>query len=142
MTFRYKQPYNAVMAVEHNIPARFIEGAQKFLEEKRKRTAEKNRALWEIARNDAARIIEMIIRDFNPEAIYQWGSVLEQKNFKDYSDIDIAIEGIHALEDRLAIEKKARAITDFPVDIVFLEKTLPAFADIIRMKGKKVYGRT
>lgn len=130
------------MVNNHHIPAHFIEDARKFLKEKRKRIAEKNSALWEIARNDAQQIIEMIIREFNPKAIYQWGSVLEPKNFKEYSDIDIAIEGIIAIEDRIAIEKKVRTMTEFPVDIVFLEKTLPIFAEIIRMKGRKVYERT
>lgn len=33
-------------------------------------------------------------------------------------------------------------MTEFRVDIVFLEKTLPIFAEIIRMKGKKLYART
>ncbi len=139
LTSLYNMHQTARMVASHHIPERFIEGAKKFLHEKRMHEAEKNRALWEIARDDAKRIIEMIIREYKPAAIYQWGSVLEEKHFREYSDIDIAIEGVVALEDRLTLEKKARAMTEFPVDIVFLEKTLPVFADIIRMKGKKVY---
>jgi hypothetical protein len=37
---------------------------------------------------------------------------------------------------------KAQAMTDFPVDIVQLEKIEPEFAESIRTDGKLVYERT
>jgi hypothetical protein len=46
----------------------------------------------------------MIIERFNPEYIYQWGSLLDKKMFTDYSDIDIALEGIRSIEDMLELE--------------------------------------
>lgn len=91
----------------NHIPARFIEGAQKFLEEKRKRIKEKTAQLWEIAPNDAQQIIDMIISEFKPKATYQWGSLLEPKNF--LRNILISILPLMEFlqyKDSIAIEKK------------------------------------
>lgn len=50
----------------------------------------------------------MIIEHFNPVRIYQWGSLLDKKMFTDYSDIDIALEGIGSIEDIIELEKIER----------------------------------
>jgi len=36
----------------------------------------------------------MIVREYKPLRIYQWGSLLEDRHFSEISDIDIAVEGI------------------------------------------------
>ena len=44
--------------------------------------------------SDSGAIVDMIVRKYQPVRVYQWGSVLRPGGFRDYSDIDIAVEGI------------------------------------------------
>jgi hypothetical protein len=43
---------------------------------------------------DFDRIVEMIVREFAPLRIWQWGSLLHRRHFSGRSDIDIAVEGL------------------------------------------------
>ncbi len=93
------------------------------------------------AQEDFCRIIDMLVRDYHPRRIYQWGSLLHPERFQDISDIDIAVEGwedpmtgLHALDT-------ACQMTGFPVDLVELERIHPAHADTIRKEGRLVYDR-
>ncbi len=119
----------------------YIRGAREFLARKRNTLQEKNRELWNRANNDAGAIIDMIVRDYNPAKIYQWGSVLHPDEFRDYSDIDIAIEGLTEVATIAEMEGKACRMTAFPLDLVVLEKVHPRHADTIRKKGRLVYER-
>jgi predicted nucleotidyltransferase len=84
-------------------------------------------------------IVAMIVKDFKPKRIYQWGSLTQKDAFRDYSDIDIAIEGLKASHDIFSIIGKAEKMTAFPLDILELEKIEQLHADSIRKKGKVVY---
>jgi len=93
------------------------------------------------AQADFCLIREMLIRDYQPRRIYQWGSLLRPERFQEISDIDSAVEGwtdpmmgLHALDD-------ACRLTQFPVDLVELERIHPAHADTIRKEGRMVYDR-
>jgi len=68
--------------------------------------------------------------------------LLRPEKFRDYSDIDIAVEGVILPEAYFQMLGKAQAMTDFPVDIVQLEKIEPEFSESIRKGGKVVYERT
>jgi hypothetical protein len=46
------------------------------------------------ASSDFSRLVEMILEKFNPDRIYQWGSLLDRGRFSEISDIDIAVEGL------------------------------------------------
>jgi len=81
----------------------------------------------------------MIIRSFKPIRVYQWGSLLNPMNFREYSDIDLAVEGILSAESYFQMVGSAQEMTRFPVDIVQMEKILPEFAERIRREGKTVY---
>ena len=83
----------------------------------------------------------MIIAQFSPERIYQWGSVLREGAFREYSDIDIALEGVTDAAAFFQILKQAEACTSFPVDVVQLETIEPEFAHSIRNHGVLVYER-
>jgi len=113
--------------------------AREFLKRKQLRFEEDNFKRWEQASQDAQRIIAMIQTDFSPKAIYQWGSVVRKENFREYSDIDIAVEGLEKVDAIFKIVRKADELTSFPVHIVELEKIEPQYAELIRLKGKKVY---
>jgi len=93
------------------------------------------------ATNDFNKIMKLIISKYCPQKVYQWGSLLNKNAFKAYSDIDIAIEGIQSAELFFNLYKDAEALTDFPLDIVQMEKIEPEFRNIIQKKGKLVYER-
>jgi len=110
------------------------------LESQAEQTA--NRRLYEQASADASLIIKRIIEIAKPRRIYQWGSLLNPKLFKEYSDIDIALEGVNDAEVFFRILAEAEKLTRFPVDIVQLEKIEPEFANQIQEGGRLVYEHT
>ena len=61
--------------------------------------------------------------------------------FADYSDIDIALEGMGSIENVMELERVAEGMTEFPLDIVEIEKISATHADSIRSQGKLVYER-
>ena len=115
--------------------------ARENLKKRREEAAKERERLFNKAYADCKAIIKMIIERFNPERIYQWGSLLDKKMFTDYSDIDIALEGMRSIEDMVELERIAERMTEFPLDIVELEKVPSAYADTIRSKGMLAYER-
>jgi len=109
----------------------------------RKRAQKERRCieLFKKANRDFQRIVIMIIKKYQPTRLYQWGSLLDQKKFKEYSDIDIAIEGITEPEIFFTLLDDADRMTEFPVDIVALESIHLLHANSIRTKGKIIYGK-
>jgi predicted nucleotidyltransferase len=91
---------------------------------------------------DAGTIVAAIAEYAEPVRIYQWGSLLDRKRFRSYSDIDIAVEGIADPVVWSAVEKLAWESTDFPLDLVQLEHVEPEYAELIRQKGRVVYERS
>lgn len=110
-----------------------------FLLRKAQAAKRRNEVLWRQAVNDADAIVAMIIEKFDPQAIYQWGSVLKGDHFSEISDIDIAVEGLHSAERYFAMLGEAEALTHFPLDLVEMEHIEPEYADLIRKHGKCVY---
>ncbi len=78
-------------------------------------------------------VAAMIVRDYKPLRIYQWGSLLEDRHFAEISDVDIAVEGI--------TDADAEQLTRFPLDIVAIEHVHPAYAEHIRRRRRIVHGR-
>jgi len=115
--------------------------ARENLKKRREEAAKERKELFYKAEDDCKAIIQMIIEHFNPARIYQWGSLLNKEMFTDYSDIDIALEGMGPIEDVIELERRAEKMTDFPLDIIELEKVPAAHADTIRLKGICVYER-
>ena len=81
----------------------------------------------------------MIVDRYSPNRIYQWGSLLDRRLFRDYSDIDIAVEGIDDAETFFQMFGDAEKLTDFPLDLLDINRIEPEFAEIIKRKGKIVY---
>lgn len=108
---------------------------------RRRRVAERSawQALHAKALGDFEAILKMIVECYHPHKVYQWGSLLHPEKFRDYSDIDIGIEGAISPEAFFEMLGKAQAMTEFPVDIVQLEKIEPEFSESIRAQGKVVY---
>lgn len=116
-----------------------IDKARQNLHLRAEKEKQRNLELHRRAKDDAGRIINMIIERFQPVRIYQWGSVLNPEKFNRMSDIDIAVEGVTAAEDIFALWGEAEKLTRFSLDIVQLEKIEPEFAALIKEKGTLVY---
>jgi len=115
--------------------------ARQFLEKKEQIRLQLLDKRYNRACNDFEKIIRFIIEKYNPERIYQWGSLLHRENFSEFSDIDIALEGITSAEQLFEMYGAIMDMTDFPIDLVQIEKIVPEFADLIKAKGKIIYER-
>jgi predicted nucleotidyltransferase len=93
------------------------------------------------ARTDFTVITTMIIERFQPKRIYQWGSLLDRTRFSQISDIDIAVEGLRSPDEYFALLGEALPLTDFPLDIVEMERVGADNAAYIRDYGRIVYER-
>ncbi len=67
--------------------------------------------------------------------------MLRPGGFRDYSDIDIAVEGITDPQAFFLMLGDAQALTHFPLDLVQIEKIAPEHAEDIRQQGKIAYER-
>ena len=118
-----------------------VEAARQRLRERDRARRERYRGLWERAATDCRVIIDMIAREYHPTRVYQWGSLLRPERFRDYSDIDIAVEGIGDAEMFFHMLGAAQAMTEFDLDLVQIEKVVPEYAEDIREYGKIAYER-
>ncbi len=117
-----------------------ISDAKKYLKEKVKQEKLNRYHLFELATKDFNRMVDHIITNYKNISIYQWGSLLNSINFDENSDIDIAIEGIESAEDFFKLYGELMQMTDFPLDIVELEKIDTLHSRSIKEKGRLVYG--
>lgn len=104
-------------------------------------TKARNEARWRQAVADAEAIIAMIKTDYQPVAIYQWGSVLNKEQFSNISDIDIAVQGLTSAEQFFELIGKAETLTRLPLDIVEMEHVEPEYAHLIKTYGRCVWKR-
>jgi predicted nucleotidyltransferase len=117
------------------------EKTRRFLREREeKREAELTR-LFEKAQRDFSKVVDLIKEKYRPKRIYTWGSLLDRKTFSKISDIDIAVEGLAGPLEGLHAKSDAEDLTDFPVDLVELERIHPLHAETIRERGKLIYER-
>ena len=118
-----------------------IEAARHRLRERERARAERLEGRRAQAAADCRAIVDMIVKVYQPVRVYQWGSVLRPGGFRDYSDIDIAIQGITDARRFFEILGEAERMTSFPVDLVQMEKVAVEYAEEIRQHGKVVYER-
>ena len=96
----------------------------------------------EQARQAAAAVIEMIVSQYEPVRVWQWGSLVHGRGFSEVSDIDIAVEGVTEPQSFFAMFGDAEKLTALPLDLVQMEKIEPLHAESIRRKGRLVYDRS
>ena len=116
-----------------------IEKAKAFLEQKERKKKEMLDLLFVRAIRDFDAIKQMIIDSYHPRRIYQWGSLLDRSIFREYSDIDIAVEGVNEAERFFRMYGEAEKLTSFPLDLLDINRIEPEFADRIKQKGVQVY---
>lgn len=112
-----------------------------FVERREQRLRQERERLHAQACSDARRIVEMIILRYRPERIVQWGSLLDGDRFRDYSDVDIAVEGVTDAERFFSLLHEAEAMTRFPLDLVQLEHVEPEYRQLILDHGQVLYER-
>jgi predicted nucleotidyltransferase len=118
-----------------------LEKVKEFLRRKRETRQEELQRRLEQAQADAARIRRRLIAEIDPKRIYQWGSLVHTQRFSEISDIDFALEGLPGQAEFFHALGIAMDETDFPVDIVELEKLDAATRDEIERRGRLVYER-
>ncbi len=116
--------------------------ARSFLDRRARADRERRRAMAVEAEADAERIVRMLIDDYAPRRIYRWGSLLQPERFREWSDIDVAVEGLHDPLAGLHALDDACQLTRFPVDLVELERIHPLHAATIRKSGVLVHERS
>jgi predicted nucleotidyltransferase len=116
-----------------------IEMARANLQKRRQATKERNKIRFESATQDCKKIIKMLISEYKPRRIYQWGSLLHENEFSEISDIDIAIEADWDPHTFFTVLGKAQEMTKFPLDLVELDKIHPLHAADIRSRGRLIY---
>ncbi len=114
--------------------------AAEFQKNKPRCIESKFKGLFQEATSDCEKIINMIQTKYNPNKIYQWGSLLHPENFKDYSDIDIAVEGLNT-DEFFAAFGDAIEITKFPLDFLDIKDVAKSHIDSIVKEGRLVYER-
>jgi len=119
-----------------------IEEVRSFLDRRAKQRQKLLKKRFDRAQGDFDKIIQRVIDKYDPLRIYQWGSLLHPEDFSEISDIDIAVEGITSTEQFFSLLSAADELTDFPLDIVELEKIHPLHTESIRKKGRLVYERS
>lgn len=119
-----------------------IDAAAEFQRKRVERILAARRERWAIAAADAERIVAMIVRKYQPDAVYQWGSVLRPEKFTEVSDIDIAVEGVDDPAQFSELLGEAEDMTRLPLDIVQLEHIEPEFRELIVRYGRCVHERT
>ena len=118
-----------------------IEHARKRLRERTRARAERCEEMRQQAVRDTQAIVRMVVQRYAPIRIYQWGSVLRSGGFREYSDLDIAVEGVCDPQAFFRLLREAQEITRLPLDLVPIEKIAPEYAEGIRQHGKVLYER-
>ena len=118
-----------------------LQRARRRLRERAAERAERLESLRIEAARDAEAVVQMIADKYRPARIYQWGSLLRPGGFREYSDIDIAVEGVADARTFFNILADAQQMCDLPLDLVEIEKIAPEYADEIREYGQVAYER-
>ena len=118
-----------------------IQKAREFIQKKRANILREKHQRFEKAWHDFDNIVALLIKRYDLKEIYQWGSLLDRKYFSEISDIDIAVEGVKSAEQYFQMIGEAMELTDFPLDLVDIEKVDPVYTEGIRKRGRLIYER-
>ena len=118
-----------------------MEAARRSYRERQHAHRHALRKRWTAAKSDADAIVAGIRERWNPERIVVWGSLLRPELFTEYSDIDIAVEGVNDMEQWSEMERWALQQTEFSLDLIPLDKIHPEHRTRILNKGMVVHER-
>lgn len=112
-----------------------------FFEAKERRRQEFLDTRFAQAHADFARILDLIIREYCPLRVWQWGSLLDRTRFSEISDIDIAVEGAFSPQVFFDMYGRTMELTSFPLDLVDIDSIEAAHAQSIRENGRLAFER-
>lgn len=118
-----------------------LAAARDFLRKKEERREAECRELWQRAAADAEAVKRHIIERYNPRRILQWGSVLRPEYFREFSDIDFAVEGVSG-EVFWEMYRTAEELTRFPLHLLHWEFVPEYYQRHLLLMGKVVYERS
>jgi len=114
-----------------NYPSQFDTSLwEKSLEEEYARREEDRLQLL----RHAQATLSVYFADKRVRAVYLTGSLLREGQFRDFSDVDIAVEGLG--ENYFEVLVQLEDLLDRQVDLIELESS--RFAEAIRQKGRRV----
>jgi len=114
---------------------------RKFLQDKQSSRQLALDDSYDSAVSDFNRMSNWVIKTYNPKRIWQWGSLLNRRHFSERSDIDMALEGLCSIDEYMEILAQLTTMTNFPVDVVEMERIGIENANHIRKFGRLVYER-
>ena len=80
---------------------------------------------------DLTKKLKAYFKEKNVKSVYLFGSILKEGCFYEFSDIDIAVEGLK--EDYFQVCTEIERLIDFDIDLVEMEKC--KFSDFIKKCG-------
>jgi len=118
-----------------------ISEVKKYLREKSQKESSRRRELFKLATYDFNKMIDHIACNYKNISVYQWGSLLHPEDFDENSDIDIAVAGINSSEVFFKLYGELIKMTEFPLDLVELDRIDRGHQESIKEKGRLVYGK-
>lgn len=118
-----------------------ISEVKKYLLEKNQKENSHRRELFKLATYDFNKMLDHIVCNYKNISVYQWGSLLHPEDFDENSDIDIAVAGIKSSEVFFKLYGELLKMTEFPLDLVELDRIDIGHQKSIKEKGRLVYGK-
>ncbi len=103
-------------------------------EDQEKKLKEKFNVAWYEARRGAA----MLKNDFEAKKVWVFGSLLDSSRFNDWSDIDLAVEGVPDSRYYSAVGAITRLITQYKVDLLDINECKEYIRKEIIREGKLI----
>ncbi len=114
------------------------EAAREMLLERQARREREREELLHAAREDFAKTVDLIVAEYHPQEIWQWGSLLYPRTFGRESDIDIGVFGL-SVRDHMELLRITESTACLPLHIARMEEMDPRYVEHIRKYGKRVY---
>ena len=114
------------------------EAAREMLIQKEARAERELEELLRAAWEDFERTVALIVKEYDPQEIWQWGSLLYPETFSRGSDIDIGVLGL-SVRDHMKLLRVTEGTTSLPLHIARLEEMDPRYVEHIRTYGRRVY---
>ena len=103
--------------------------------ERAAREAARRRELAPRARSEARRVAQVLVHEFGASRVYLFGSLVQDGQFQERSDVDLAVEGI-APERFFKVWAAAGARTDVPIELVDLDEVGEPMRTLILQYGE------
>jgi uncharacterized protein len=107
-------------------------GARRRQEAERQALAARERRAWELAREAA----DLLRRDFHADRVFLFGSLIHPGCFTQWSDVDVAADGIDGNDTLRAMEMVHDLSQDIPVNLVDLNACRASLRETVEREGQ------